>query len=618
MKIKKFAAGGAQYTPFITSNTGTTTSGKTSSGSATKSTNKEPNLQKEIIELLGENGLESDVAAFLQKADSVLASSSSLSSSILFGGTDPSYSMSQVVKLQQLVNSVKRNKEEYDEATQVLTSQGVWGEAAVTNTGELYVLNKDENQITSVSTSKYLENQDKYQPITFSQLMYYREKGMPFNMNVLHDATAAVGMKTIAEYIKSIVTAFEENDQTVYAHTKNKDSIYRGLMSLMNIQEGPEGYYKLSQSVTVDDENRAISFLMSNLSSDMKNRIKANATVSGVDPSTYLVEYLRTSLAEYNKTSMKPEFDAAATKVAAGDDDSKSTVEVPMLTKFATGSGEPDTVMIAPRSSDISHRGQAMTVGMNFGNMIGFDENTLPMMSVGALRNKAEYFKAAHNQNITFGDQVISPAEEHAVLWDGVSQVSQVLLPYKYDNGQITPDFDLFFRYQAYVADCDKNPNMTDLEKNELLKKHRLVGKVKPVEGSDILELADTMVFMTFSAYAHEDNINMTDGTMRMTEAVSKQEGEQISKLYENASQYGSTTPGKNDKNIYGFDSMNWITGDYKQFRKGNVFIPIKSSFLGTYASMKELIPKSKVNRFDVRSRLAQQGRPGLSGQFVE
>ena len=223
------------------------------------------------------------------------------------------------------------------------------------------------------------------------------------------------------------------------------------------------------------------------------------------------------------------------------------------------------------------------------------------------------YFKAAFNQDVTFGGQLINSAEENAVLWDGTSQVSQVWLPYKRENGQITPDFDLFFRYMDFVNELDEKPNMTNTEISRLLDKYRLNGHLE----NGTIQLKDTMCFMTFSAYAHKDNIEFTETTERMTEKLSKSEGSQIANLYQNASQYGDATPGKGSKQLYGFDDMNWITGDYRQFRRGNVFIPIKSSFLGTYASMRELIPESKANNFHHRSTLAN-GKPRISGQFKE
>ena len=105
-----------------------------------------------------------------------------------------------------------------------------------------------------------------------------------------------------------------------------------------------------------------------------------------------------------------------------------------------------------------------------------------------------------------------------------------------------------------FVDELDDNPNMSNTEITKLLNKYRLNGHLQ--EGT--IQLKDTMCFMTFSGYAHEDNIEMTEATERMTEKVPKGEGKQIAQIYENASKYGKTTPGKNDKEIYGFDSINF------------------------------------------------------------
>lgn len=626
MKIKLQAGGVVSYTPFIPNSETSTSSSKTSKTSEAKKDKITGTLQEEIIKVLKENGLQSDVDAFLGVADSLLIKSSSLSSMSLFGGTDDNYTMSHLINVLSLANKVKRNKEQWTNAVAQLKDQGAAHEVAMSSDGGIYV--RTEEGLKSISPEEYYNNKDKYQgrAITNSQLLGLREMdpNLAFNFDILSDVSGSIGMKTISDTLVDIISKFGNNTLQGYVQKTGENvskSIWDGMQALIN--NGPDGYYKAKSKSEKDDVTNAVKYLWRSLGSDGQKRLAAETAISGGNPNKDYIDIILEAFNLHTDYELTAEFDKPASDFDPkfGGKDNESTVQVPMLTKFANGSGEADLVTIAPRSSEINLRGQAVMIGMNFGNMIGFDENTLPMMSVGALRNKAEYFKAAFNQDVTFGNQLLKPTQEHAVLWDGTSQVAQVWLPYTYNNGQITPDFDLFFRYQAYVADCDKNPNMSDLEKNELLKKHRLVGKVTPVAGSDILELKDTMCFMTFSAYAHEDNIEMTDGTMRMTESVPKEEGKQIAQLYENASKYGSTTPGKNDENIYGFDSMNgWLSRDSSQFRKGNVFIPIKSSFLGTYASMKELISKDKVNRFDVRAKFAklENGRTGIKGQFVE
>jgi hypothetical protein len=104
-----------------------------------------------------------------------------------------------------------------------------------------------------------------------------------------------------------------------------------------------------------------------------------------------------------------------------------------------------------------------------------------------------------------------------------------------------------------YVKEFSENPNMPATQLSKLVNKYRLNGLLS----DNLLEIKDTMCFMTFSAYAHDDAIKFTDATKRMTEEVSRSEGAQIAQLYENASKYGNTTPSKKAKQLYNFDTIN-------------------------------------------------------------
>ena len=64
---------------------------------------------------------------------------------------------------------------------------------------------------------------------------------------------------------------------------------------------------------------------------------------------------------------------------------------------------------------------------------------------------------------------------------------------------------------------------------------------------------------------------------------------------------YGTTNPGKRSKKI---DSGLRKSGK-GEFRRGNVYIPIKSPYLGMHMSMNQNIPQSIVNNFAQRSTLA-------------
>jgi hypothetical protein len=123
------------------------------------------------------------------------------------------------------------------------------------------------------------------------------------------------------------------------------------------------------------------------------------------------------------------------------------------------------------------------------------------------------------------------------------------------------------------------------------------------------------MMFLTFSAYADNDNIDFTETTERFTEEVSWSEGKRLVDAFNNAIKYGHTNPTKSQKAtaIGGYDTVRrW------DIRKGNVFIPIKSAFLGDHMSMNQYVPKHSMNRFDVRSQMATDmaSAPVISGQF--
>ena len=114
------SGGVVSYTPFIpTSGTATTSS----SGSTAKQDKITGTLQKEIVDVLKENGIQSDVDTFLSQANAFLNKSQHLSSMSLFGGSSDDYSMTDLVQVLSMANRVKQNKAQYDTATDRLKTQ---------------------------------------------------------------------------------------------------------------------------------------------------------------------------------------------------------------------------------------------------------------------------------------------------------------------------------------------------------------------------------------------------------------------------------------------------------------------------------------------------------------
>jgi hypothetical protein len=121
MKIKSMQVGGIVYTPFIPNRTQQQQEVKEN-----KSPKEEKiigTIKKEIIDLLKENGLQNDVDNTLNAAMNFLNSSSNLSNFAIFGGSQSDFSLAQLTQVQSLVNRTKRNKQQYDSASKVLTEQ---------------------------------------------------------------------------------------------------------------------------------------------------------------------------------------------------------------------------------------------------------------------------------------------------------------------------------------------------------------------------------------------------------------------------------------------------------------------------------------------------------------
>jgi hypothetical protein len=129
------------------------------------------------------------------------------------------------------------------------------------------------------------------------------------------------------------------------------------------------------------------------------------------------------------------------------------------------------------------------------------------------------------------------------------------MLPYKDVNGRITPDFDLLLHFNQFQEELKNHPNISNFEKTELLKKHGLTG-ADIEEENGVFRLKNTMMFLTFSAYADDDNIEFTETTKRFTEDVSNDEGKRIVDAFNNAVQYGYINPTKSQKasKIGGYD----------------------------------------------------------------
>lgn len=611
MKIKEYQDGGIIYTPFISSR-GVTNPPTSTTKTSSEKDKVDNTIQKEIINVLKESGIQSDVDMFLSTANSFLNKSKHLSDMSLFGGDDPEYSMTDLVTVLQLANNVKQNKLQWDEAAANLKAQNAWNEAAIASNGYLYVASEDG--LETISVSDYYKNQDKYQVLTNSQLLGLREKdhNMAFNSDILKDMAGTISLNKITDQLLETISKFDSTTRVEYINKTGENisqSAWNGIQLL--IDKGPNGYYKATTKSELVNIKSALDYLWSSLGADGQKRLRAEVAVNGGDPDKNRYDLIAQMLTHHTEFSQTVDFDKSATEYdpdvdGEGNTSSSALGEVPYLVRIGRGDGQYELVNISMRTDTVTNSGSMNAWAANMGSMIDKNGNVLGMDSLTNILSKAEAIKATRSKDITFGGQLLNDIEKNFVIYDGVSQLTDIWLPYKNIGGKITPDFDKLERYNDFNDWVSKNPNLSKVEKlNEAYKRGLDTNEMDydPNSGLFVFKQSKMKLFLSFSAYADNDNVDFTKLTENLTEEMPNEFGKKYKDVFNNLFEYGKTHRQKSDKKV----GLSYDTVRKWDIRKGNVFIPIDSDFLAMHMSMTEYAPKADMNQFAARSTLAQQ-----------
>ena len=639
MYIRKYQIGGIAYTPFIPTSA-TPQTKESSTGGTTKTTTKDSKkaaLEDDIINILKENGIPSDVNAFLSMASSFLNKSSSLSSTSLFGGSNDDYSMNDLIRLQAKANEIKFNKEKYNDAVANLNDENAWSDYAMDTVGNFYAINSD-GKLTKKSASEVSkfakgESDEEFQLLTYSQLTGLRENGLAFNTDILRDLENAYGKQSESTEIITQIKDFSTNK--LEGVTSKSAAANKGMEIFSSLMEdGPDGYYKFTSEDQVKNENAAASLIWSQIGSVTKNGIKRDIALRGGDPNSRIEQLneIKRRIYSYAEMSYSVNFDSTTTKAAkgsgSGSGGSEQLTEDNYLQMIGLGRLTPGGIVtITPHAAKIADTGTMVAQSYTAGAPVDNNFEQLGVMNLSQFKQKATALKAANTKDFTFGNKVLSPEEIAAVVYDGSSEFAIVDLPYTTDNaGRITPAFNKLDAFNKIQRELSKNPNMNNMKFAQICKENN----IDPSEidrTSNSIKFKKTMAFITFSAYAGDKTLDLSDDNKRYLEQVDPDKAKLIIDVYNNSVQYGDMNINKNSKKIFGnFDDSN-----KRHLYKGNVFAPIPDAFRALLLSGKgEYVGKDQMTDFASRVQArnyeverAQQVReqyphinPSTLGQF--
>lgn len=641
MKVKKYAVGGIQHTPFVTSYLSNITGGSTkASSSSTKSTPRDDaEIEKAIIKLADTEGIPIDVSIFNAQAAQFLKASESLTSYSPFGGTDNSYNLSTLFTLQSQANLLKQNHALWETANKNIDENNSWGDVAVDNTGRIYTITESGKiqKISPDELAKDLKNREEkpldYTPLTYSQLMGLREKDQNFayNSDVLRDLAAGSGMNKITTKIMNVIEKLGNEDVSGYMAKDGKmRKVIEGAQTLL--AEGPDGIYKYSQTSTKGENiNTLISYIYNQVLDEQdKQQWRATLAWQGGDPSRKgIFEGILNVASMHTSDKLTVDYQKDATqavefggeegiirrKAKVESEYKKSDMvsdELPM--RYSTGHG------LAPRQKiniqPWNHRTALQVIGQDAGPIMqNKSEQMGPYVTLQHVSQSSYGLRGVTDfSHICFGDQVLDPQDYDEIMIDNNTNMHRVMMPVRYENGTPVPDFALNTAIEEFQTELRKknvtDPGLINTKLQEMFPGQglRYNAETKAID----FPAEKMMAFMVLEGYA-SDKLTDIDKRSPYIYHLEPDEGKKIKDTFNNLIQtgdlFGKTNAGKDKRVINDVGNA----GRNRLYRS-NIFIPIAGNgVMGAAIYGPQYAPYTRYMNITGQASLHQDRMNGVS-----
>lgn len=572
MKIKVYQQGGGFiYTPFIPGQQQTTSG---SSSSKEDDDAKIDPLDKEILGLLKDaNLLPSDIAIITNALMSFQRRTQRLSSMGISGGY-----RSVMPGMLQIMNQVaigKHNKEVWNDRVQEMQKHDAGSEVAMDSYGNIWT--QSEEGIKKIRLSDF--DPEKYRPLSVSEMLHQRERNLGFSDDIIGDTGLdIVGMKDVYQSINDIIRAYGTQDKISFL---TKDSAAQAVLMDIN---SPDGIYKLKQTYTNADLQKAFKVLYDELPTNMQNLLKARAKISGEEnPTIGAYKFINDIISNNISFSTDVSYDASASKAAgiggAGNDDPKNLTEYSYVENLATGRNfQP------PRVTTFNAGGSSIYLHAPIQNcgVINKGDGVTPVGPgmVDAILETVEGLKTISPQyTITFGDQLIDEMAQGQILYDG-SALQRVKLPYTEVDGEITVDWETAKELEKLKEEFDGKAITPGMIREKIANNPNLIWNEETKE----IEAANSMWFLTFGAIVGDDFVDGLNVNSPYLSRMAQDKSEFWHKRYEEAAKYGFVNHPKgapqrtNAPTDRGFLGIDWSRTKYYH---GNVYMPILNELAG-------------------------------------
>ena len=433
-------------------------------------------LDKNMVKFLYENGIPSDVEAFVE--------TSGIFSDSIYKNPFSNNATVQYKTILKMLPRIKAENERFKNAMTQADKNGGLGEIAVTDGGHVITVDA-EGKLQKKSLNDVDLNSE--QILTNSELANYRANSInaAFNTDLTSIIGNAVGIPKITEYIQSVVNKLGTTSMSREGYVGQQSGrILKGMEYLAALQPSREdlsgmsvdGLYKMSSMDKSQQAqaNQALGYLLTSLPKNMRTVLQAKAAMYLGDNSAEGVKKLLMSLTQSAlsgehtlKLDLQEKVDAsgkAKTSGSGGDNNITDPAKA-----FLLGLGEIKNHKINNGNSySLNLPGNSAPLVDTSGKTIG--SATLEDAARSAFSGVLDF------KNATMGGQLLNSSQRSRVAIDG-SNVVAVDLPVDtqaLQSGVLKPDIDSLKRLELAENEIREGDIKDEAQKNEIYAKYKL------------------------------------------------------------------------------------------------------------------------------------------------
>lgn len=559
-----------------------------SNSDSSKSSKKELG-EVELMKMLGElDGLPSDREQIYKTVRTFFDEQS-------LGMSTSSLATTYLTALNQL-KTAKFNKEQFDNAYKVAEKNQALSEIAVTESGHVVVKKSNDTtgSLLPITINEYMNNQDKYIPITNAQLLQHRAYDLPHANSLLNIVNNSISLPMIDKLISQYFTQLGTDEQQGNGYIKSKNGqILQGIEFLQDavikakevgVELGPadftiSGLYKtkfLTKSQAQQAQN-SLAYIYKMLPDNAKTllTLKSGGAKEALDTIANMLYSTVSQTSEFIPELIEDEFGNKPGSKEKSDDDKMKT---DLFTNIARGQGGTQTTfnLMDEDGKTLQLQGTAYpSLSVNPNKPVepqGTAEELLTKYGLIGLTPGQGYA-------VTFGNKILQPNDMQEVVYLNDGNATRTLLPIIKKDGKIVPDVE-FIKKNSELIELI-NSKHGNFEDPEVQKQLINSGLVNPYTG-----LPDMSKFHPYLCI----NGLTTDRNFKDIQLVQEIKGDSLDQyinIYENAV-YKKKTDGDQGKEYkYNFDRahalnpFDWFD-NYDHLYKGTIFIPLTQNIIQT------------------------------------